>query len=77
MPVVGRRDHDGIDVFPLEQLAEVAVRFTALVSVLAPLIRVSPLDDLSGRIPTFGDAIPSDDLCTFVEGGVCVPLLVE
>jgi hypothetical protein len=27
--------------------------------------------------PTFGDAIPADDLCTFVEGGVCVPVLVE
>jgi len=27
--------------------------------------------------PTFGDAIPGDDLCTFMEGGVCVPVLVE
>jgi hypothetical protein len=28
-------------------------------------------------IPTFGDVIPSDDLCSFTDGGACVVSLVE
>jgi hypothetical protein len=28
-------------------------------------------------LPTFGEVIPDEDLCTFTDGGVCVPVLVE
>src|SRR5262245_5321684 len=57
VPVIGRCDHDGINVLAGQQVAEVIVSLAALVRALAFLSRVAILHVLSGALPPLRDYI--------------------
>jgi hypothetical protein len=57
VPVVRRGDDDGIDVFALEEIAEVGVRLTALELALALLGGVVVGGHLLGGVAALGDHV--------------------